>query len=174
MTWLTVTFVGVPVIHGDEVYVTEHKAVIVILFQGFCESYIQQLSSVKFLFSILISKQIKQLRDSDLTADIYSFLPVTGLEPKYSISAALMGLSPWNAAYGTTTMCPPWNVTYGMSTVCSLWNAAHGMKASKQTMGAVKMAEERLNLAQLSSPVRRLQEDRFDAPSQPRAQAFQE
>jgi len=60
--WLAVTFVGVPVIHWDEVYVTKHKAIIVILFQSLCESYIQQFSTVKFFFSVLIQKQIKTVK----------------------------------------------------------------------------------------------------------------
>lgn len=54
MPWLAVTFVGIPVIHWDEVYVTKHEAIVVILFQSLCESYIQQFSTVKFFFSILI------------------------------------------------------------------------------------------------------------------------
>lgn len=51
---MAVTLVRVPVIHGNQVYITKHKAVIVILLQSFRESYIQQFSTVKFFVSILV------------------------------------------------------------------------------------------------------------------------
>lgn len=54
MPWLAVTLVRVPVIHGNQVYITKHKAVTAIFLQSLHKSYIQHFSVVKFYISILV------------------------------------------------------------------------------------------------------------------------
>lgn len=53
---LAEAFVGVAVIHGDDVHVTEHKAVVVILFQGLSIANVHQLGPVERVVSILMKK----------------------------------------------------------------------------------------------------------------------
>lgn len=45
--------VGVAVIHGDEVHVTEHKAAVVVLHQGLRVANVEELGAVKDLITVL-------------------------------------------------------------------------------------------------------------------------
>lgn len=56
---LTETLVGVAVIHGDQVHITEDKALVVVLFQSFHVAHVQQLGPVKDLISFLIQEKLK-------------------------------------------------------------------------------------------------------------------
>lgn len=55
--WLGETPVGVPVIHGDEVHVAEHEAVVVIVLQGLSEAHVEELSAIECGLSSLEQKQ---------------------------------------------------------------------------------------------------------------------
>lgn len=50
---LTEALVDVAVIHGDQVHVTKHEAVIVVLLQSFRIANVQQLSAVEGFVSVL-------------------------------------------------------------------------------------------------------------------------
>lgn len=54
VTGLAVALVGIAVVHGDQVNVTEDKTVVVVLLQSLGEAHVQQLGSVKDLVPILI------------------------------------------------------------------------------------------------------------------------
>lgn len=45
------------VVHRNEVHITEHKAVVVIVFQGLLKANIEQLSSIEHGVSSLTQKQ---------------------------------------------------------------------------------------------------------------------
>ena len=70
MSGLAEAFVGVAVIHGDDVHVTEHKAVVVILLQGLSIANVHQLGPVERVVSILMKvKGILKMKIKDLTVN---------------------------------------------------------------------------------------------------------
>lgn len=57
--WLWKTPVGVMVIHWNEVHIAKHKAVVVIVLQGFLKANVQELSTIEHGFSSLVQTQKK-------------------------------------------------------------------------------------------------------------------
>lgn len=55
--WLRKTPVGITVVHRNEVHITEHKAVVIIVLQGLLKANIEQLSSIEHGVSSLVQKQ---------------------------------------------------------------------------------------------------------------------
>lgn len=55
--WLWETPVGIAVVHWNEVHITKHKAVVVIILQGLLKANVEELSTVEHGFSSLGQKQ---------------------------------------------------------------------------------------------------------------------
>lgn len=45
------------VVHWNEVHITEHKAVVVMVLQGLLEAYVEELSSIEHGVSSLVQRQ---------------------------------------------------------------------------------------------------------------------
>lgn len=61
MPRLAVTLVSISVIHGDQVHIAKDKAIVIVLFQSFCEADVEKFCTVKCFFSILRTKEKKRI-----------------------------------------------------------------------------------------------------------------
>lgn len=48
------------VVHGNEVHVAKHEAVVVVVLQGLLEAHVEELSTIEHGFSSLAQKQKQQ------------------------------------------------------------------------------------------------------------------